>query len=48
MCFGARETGDEKGVQVCLKKINTVRTHLHTNVEQMSSVQCGINEPWMI
>lgn len=28
--------------------IQVVTTHWHTNAEQMSSVQFGLNEPWMI
>lgn len=45
-----KENGDEivYSIIVCVKKIHRAKTHSHTNAEQMSSVQCGLNEPWMI
>lgn len=43
-----RENGDEAGYsRVSKKKIimQTAKTHSHTKAEQMSGVQCGLNEP---
>lgn len=48
MRFGETERMEMKQDTVeCLKKkkIQTAKTHSHTKAEQMSGVQCGLNEP---